>query len=123
MTQIVATGQWAKEFCGSEMKWNINCSDILTQLIKDAGRFCDRYASDLFIIWQDVIADKLYQDNWESHTITFAFYDSGVEYELSNELDRQPVTEQLNNNRFYYRKIDRLKITVNGNIMTIVMEV
>ena len=31
--------------------WEINTSSILTKLIQEAGRWCESYASDLFIRW------------------------------------------------------------------------
>lgn len=34
---------------------NINLSEILDRLIFSAGRFCQRYASDMFISWQHVL--------------------------------------------------------------------
>ena len=34
---------------------NINLSEILDRLIFSAGRFCQRYASDMFISWQYVL--------------------------------------------------------------------
>ena len=34
--------------------WDINYSDILSQLIKSAGKYCKRYASDLFIDWKAI---------------------------------------------------------------------
>lgn len=35
-------------------KYDVNTSSILTRLIQEAGRFCESYASDLFIDWQNV---------------------------------------------------------------------
>ena len=32
-----------------EGKWEINYSSILTRLIQEAGRWCEYYASDLFV--------------------------------------------------------------------------
>lgn len=37
----------------------INLSSIATKLIQDAGRFCERFASDLLIDWKDI--EKLVQ--------------------------------------------------------------
>ena len=35
-------------------RYNINLSSIETKLIQDVGRFCERYAGDLFISWNEV---------------------------------------------------------------------
>ena len=36
----------------SKGKWEINYSSILTKLIQEAGRWTERYASDLFLGWR-----------------------------------------------------------------------
>ena len=35
-------------------KYEINASSILTRLIQEAGRLCERFASDLFIDWAGI---------------------------------------------------------------------
>lgn len=53
-----AKGQWVESKPYSkEGKWDINYSDILTQLIQSCGRYCQRYASDLFIDWASVVRE------------------------------------------------------------------
>ena len=114
---IKTTGQWWRE------KWELNYSDILTRLIQDAGRYCDNYASDLFIIWKYCVEEKLLSANLESYTVTFGFYDTGVEHECSYEPDKQPITEILKRDRHYYRKVDTLKVIVNEDNITMELEV
>ena len=60
-------------------KWEINTSSILTRLIQEAGRWCEYYASDLFIQWKYNIEDKLDNGTLESGTEVFAFRQSGVD--------------------------------------------
>lgn len=44
------TGQWE---C-NKGKYCVNLSTVLTKLIQEAGRWCEAYASDLFIEWRAV---------------------------------------------------------------------
>ena len=46
-----AFGSWSDSFDG----FVINYSDILTKLIQETGRWCERYASDLFTDWERVL--------------------------------------------------------------------
>ena len=114
---IKTTGQWWRE------KWELNYSDILTRLIQDAGRYCDNYASDLFVIWKYCVEEKLLSANLESFTVIFGFYETGVEHECSYEPDRSPVTKQIKENRYYYRKVETLKVTIDGDNITMELEV
>lgn len=61
--------------------WGINVSDILTKLIKEVGRLCDSYASDLFVIWKE-IQQKLDNGTMQSTRYVFAIRDSGVDHAL-----------------------------------------
>ena len=45
---ITATGSYNL----LEGKWEINTSFILTRLIQEAGRWCESFASDLFVQWK-----------------------------------------------------------------------
>ena len=59
--------------------YSINHSGILTRLIQEAGRFCERFASDLFIDWGGV---ESWIDNAETDTETvflFGFRKDGVD--------------------------------------------
>lgn len=44
------TGQWER----NKEKYCVNLSTVLTKLIQEAGRWCEAYASDLFIEWHAV---------------------------------------------------------------------
>ena len=60
-------------------KWKINYSSILTKLIQEAGRWCERYASDLFILWNCNLEAPLTNGIIETKTLVFAFRESGVD--------------------------------------------
>ena len=111
---IKETGEWSTPLFEKEMKWNINYSSILTKLIQYAGRYCESFASDLFIIWQYCVENKLSDPNLENYILTFGFKEMGVDHELSNDPERQPVTRNSKENSYYYRKIANLEITING---------
>ena len=64
-----------------EGKWEINYSSILTRLIQEAGRWCESYASDLFVQWKYRIDQKLDNGTLYTDTFVFAFRDSGVDHE------------------------------------------
>lgn len=63
-------------------KMDINYSSILTKLIQETGRLCDRFASDLFISWKSV-------DRWinnrtagekANERFVFGLRESGVDH-------------------------------------------
>lgn len=73
---IVETGR----FSGYSNRYEINCSGILTRLIQEAGRFCERYASDLFIDWQTVDTFLREIGDGESGYFLFGFRQNGVDH-------------------------------------------
>ena len=58
--------------------WEINTSSILTKLIQTAGRFCENYASDLFIDWK-YIEESLENPDYEGGRYLFGFRQNGVD--------------------------------------------
>lgn len=82
--------------CGILYSWEINVSDILTKLIKEAGRLCDSYASDLFVTWKE-IQQKLDNGTMQSTRYVFAIRDSGV--------DHAPWYENHKDEPNYYRAV------------------
>ena len=66
-------------------RWNtygnldINYSTILTKLIQEAGRWCEHYASDLFISWENLMV-KLSSGNFEGGRFAFGFRQYGVDH-------------------------------------------
>ena len=80
-----------------EGKWEINTSSILTRLIQEAGRWCEHYASDLFVQWKYEIEQKLDNGTLYTDTFVFAFRDSGV--------DSEEWYENHKNEHNYYRAV------------------
>ena len=79
-TNYKASGQWAERYPYSkEGYWIINCSDILTQLIQSCGKYCKRYASDLFIDWK-CVTDRLERGEPINDSYIFAIRDYGVDH-------------------------------------------
>lgn len=58
---------------------DINYSSILTRLIQEAGRYCESYASDLFLDWKK-IDKQLDDESIESQSLLFGFRESGVDH-------------------------------------------
>lgn len=83
----------------------INYSSILTKLIQEAGRWCESYASDLFIDWGAVIKSL---ENCENKSFLFGFKKHGVDYDkfIFSYFEK-------NGGVYYYRSIYRLDITVD----------
>lgn len=60
-------------------KWGVSYSPILTRLIQEAGRFCERFASDLFIDWKGV--EEWMNDPTERRVWMFGFRRNGVDHD------------------------------------------
>lgn len=114
---IMATGSWAHTW-GRE-QYSINYSSILTELIQAAGRWCEYYASDLFIDWQtvDQILQKPHEDGRE--TFMFGFRQMGVDGNTYVQYSREK--NQLNAT---YRALYKLTIefTNGGGDITMLLE-
>ena len=59
--------------------YDINYSSILTRLIQEAGRFCGRFASDLFIDWNCIVSKIEAAEDGETHTFLLGFRADGVD--------------------------------------------
>lgn len=72
-------------FSLSSGKYEINYSGILSRLIQEAGRFCERFASDLFIDWRRVEKwiDNSVSSVHDETVFLFGFRKDGVDNELS----------------------------------------
>lgn len=103
-----AHGTWSVPVFYTEPQWNLNYSDILTRLIQVAGRYCENYASDLFIHWR-AIEKKLKDRNYEGEKLVLGFREMGVD---SNDW---VVNNYNESGCYYYRKIITIEIIVNGN--------
>lgn len=60
-------------------KYEVNYSSILTRLIQEAGRFCERFASDLFIDWESVVRWIDNADKGDEIVFLFGFRQDGVD--------------------------------------------
>lgn len=94
-------------------KWEINYSSILTKLIQEAGRWCEHYASDLFIIWKCNIDKKLDDGTMDTERFVFGFRKDGVDHKEWYELHKNDVGR--------YRAVWFLDVTVNDGKMKMIL--
>lgn len=94
-------------------KWEINYSSILTKLIQEAGRWCEHYASDLFILWNYNIERPLKADIVKTETFVFAFRESGV--------DGNSWYENHEDEPNYYRAVWFLDVVVDDGKLTMTL--
>jgi hypothetical protein len=92
---------------------NLNLSAILTKLIQEAGRWCESFASDLFVDWGAILhhLDQLGPDS-ENRSFLFGFRKDGVdhtEWVLSRFNNYNAAARSL-----IYRKIYRLDVWVRN---------
>ena len=100
-------------FNPSKGKWDINCSSILTKLIQEAGRWCERYASDLFITWKYNIDKKLDDGTMSTDQFVFGFRNDGVDHKEWYELHNNDVGR--------YRAVWFLDVIINDEKMEMVL--
>lgn len=95
-------------------QWDINYSAILSRLIIEAGKFCECFASDLFIDWR-VIEKELENIDYCGGSYLFGFRQNGVDH-------NNFVFSRFDNDgkfaRYNYRSMWRLDITTDGDNMT-----
>ena len=92
-------------------KYEINTSGILTRLIQEAGRYCESYASDLFIDWK-AIEDRIYSNDAMFLSFLFGFRQNGVDHNtfiLSRFNDGMYSHPEME-----YRSMWRLDIEADG---------
>lgn len=109
--EMTATGYWNNRL----NRFDINLSSILTKLIQEAGRWCEYYASDLFIDWER-LQNNLKNKNLKSYTMVFGFRQSGVD-NLSEIQIKTDNPTMYGCDGGYYRSVWALDITIynNGN--------
>lgn len=93
-------------------KWEINYSSILTRLIQEAGRWCEYYASDLFVTWHN-IDKKLDDGTMDTEQFVFGFRSDGVDHKEWYELHKNDIGR--------YRAVWFLDITVDNGKMEMVL--
>lgn len=103
-----AQGYWHIPLFEDTPQYDINYSDILTELIYTAGRYCESYASDLFVIWK-CLTDRLKDRKYTGEKLILGFREMGVD-------KNEQVIENCNRTGdIYYRKIHIIEIVVKGN--------
>lgn len=114
---IAAEGSLAKTIAFGKCCsfWEINTSSILTKLIQEAGRWCESYASDLFIRWGEI------QKGLETATVepgkhVFAFRESGVDG--NREYKNYPDACGSYSSCDYYRAVWILDVSISGDKIT-----
>ena len=75
---VTAWGGRARDLTWDGKAWEINTSSILTRLIQAAGRYCESYASDLFIDWK-ILEENLENPDYTGGRLLFGFRESGVD--------------------------------------------
>lgn len=90
----------------------LNYSSILTKLIQEAGRWCKRYASDLFIDWYYLMQD-INNGNLDDRTMLFGFREDGVD---GNRFVCSRYTQDRILAQYEYRALWRLDITVDDDL-------
>ena len=96
-------------------EFEINDSSILTRLIQEAGRYCERFASDLFLDWELVQSFVRDADSGDSKTYLFGFRQDGVDHD-SFIFSRYASSGDLA--RYNYRSLWRLDIKTKGDHIT-----
>ena len=88
-------------------RFDINYSSILSKLIQEAGRYCESYASDLFIDWKSVdeIIDNAFL--FMKKSFLFGFRQNGVDHDTFIFLRYEDCGD---NARYNYRSLWRLYI-------------
>lgn len=108
---------------------DINLSHILTTLIQKTGRFTERFASDLFISWEDLIEtmNDIWDNKNENETAEFikifGLRESGVDGNLFtiNRLKGTQNPSDINRYvyvQYVYRKIYALSVTIHEDKKT-----
>lgn len=107
-----SVGSWDK----SINMFNINYSTILTKLIQEAGRWCERYASDLFIEWTSIV-NQLSNPDYTGGTYVFGFREDGVD-------DMVYILHKMGNgySTDHYRAVWVLEITAESDDDDITMK-
>ena len=97
--QFIANGRMSLD----SNSYDINLSTILTKLIQDTGRFCDRYASDLFIDWTHILSTIYSEDD---RIFAIGIRENGVD---STSYVIHHI--ETNWNDCYYRRLYAVKVS------------
>ena len=97
-------------------RFDVNYSGILSQLIQEAGRYCESFASDLFIDWESVRDYIEEAEDEDAHTFLFGFRQRGVDGASFIFSRYESEGDYAKSN---YRSLWRLDITTSGGDMTL----
>lgn len=100
--------------CWHQGIYSINYSNILSKLIYYAGRYCESFSSDLFLIWKCYVELCLENKNYKGSTIVFGFRENGVDTQDEIKIKK----EKYGYEDYYYRKICTLEITIKDDVIT-----
>lgn len=94
-------------------KYSVNYSSILSRLIQEAGRYCEEYASDLFIDWESVLLyiDGASCESESEKMFLFGFRKYGVDHD-NFVFSRVENCEYL---EYEYRSLWRLDVKTGRN--------
>ena len=95
------------EFCFNHGDFYLNYSSLLTELIHAAGRYCEYYASDLFIIWTGLI-NRMKTPEFKGEKLVLGFREMGIDKD-------EKVVMYYNTTPYYYRKIYVIEVEVHGS--------
>lgn len=90
----------------------VNTALILSKLIQEAGRWCEQYASDLFLQWKYEIDDPLRNNKLQTKTVIFGFRQKGVDGNDYYEIRKNQVSGD------YYRAVWFLHIHVKNDVVS-----
>ena len=112
---IVTASGYVSSYSGA---YEINTSGILSRLIQEAGRFCESFASDLFIDWKE-IEKKIDCNDALFLTYLFGFRQNGVDHNSF-------ILSRYNGGGYAfpekeYRSMWRLDIKADGNSITMTL--
>ena len=109
-THFESVGCWIESAPYSkEGRWDICYAEILTQLIKSCGKYCEKYASDLFYDWQNV-TELLDKGEDIDEKIIFAIRDYGVDHKEWYEI-------RMNNPNMYNTTYHEVwELTIKGSV-------
>ena len=111
---IEATG-YISSYSG---RYEVNYSSILTALIHEAGRYCERFASDLFLDWQAVDQTINDAEPGDSRTFLFGFRKDGVDHDrfIFSRFGESGIYAKAE-----YRSLWRLDINTAGSEMVMTL--
>ena len=112
--EVFKVASFSKEMvcCGSLGKFGTNWSAIQSKIIYLAGRYCDRWASDILVSLFSV-NQKIEEGTQESESLLFGFREDGVDHA---EWVIHKFADQHMYSNYYgaaYRQIWRLDIDVD----------